>query len=139
MDEFNIWGEPKKQKRRPIDKNVRNTVWQIYNQNSLSGNCYVCKTPITYQHFHVGHNKAVAKKGNDDISNLRPICSSCNNGMGTMSIEKYKNKYFKSLHPEEVNTQNLKEDKQVGSEIKKETIKKKRKKKDLFWFPKVRI
>lgn len=43
--------------------------------------------------FQVGHNKAVAKGGNDNISNLRPICGPCNRGMGTKSIEKYRENF----------------------------------------------
>jgi 5-methylcytosine-specific restriction endonuclease McrA len=99
---LNIGLDPYKKsekKRRPIDKNVRHLVWTKYNKSSLSGKCYCCKTPITYQHFHVGHNKAVAKGGKDNINNLRPICSSCNNSMRTMSIEQYKAKYFGSKKP----------------------------------------
>ena len=86
-------GEPTK-KRRPIDKNIRSVVWQKYNENSLTGKCYVCKRPITHDHFEIGHNKAGVKGGRDNISNLRPICGPCNRGMGTMSIEQYKAKYF---------------------------------------------
>ncbi len=124
MDDLNIFGSPKRgrgkkdnifggglkigftpmsekpeNKRRPIDKNIRHLVWTKYNKSSLSGKCYVCKTPITFQHFHVGHNKAVAKGGKDNINNLRPICSSCNNSMRTMSIEQYKAKYFGGKKP----------------------------------------
>jgi hypothetical protein len=44
--------------------------------------------------FQVGHNKAVAKGGNNNISNLRPICGPCNRGMGTMSIEKYRENFM---------------------------------------------
>jgi len=111
MEDYNLWGRPTKgrkrkqgpnifssnlnlglnptsdnaeKKRRPIDKNIRHLVWTKYNKASLSGKCYVCKTPITFQHFHVGHNKAVAKGGKDNINNLRPICSACNSPMGTM-------------------------------------------------------
>ncbi len=95
-DPFGLGLEPTKNhnKRRPIDKNIRNVIWQKYNKNSLSGKCYVCKRPITHDHFEVGHNKAVAKGGKDNITNLRPICSNCNRAMGTMSIEQYKKKYF---------------------------------------------
>ena len=65
----------------------------------MSGKCYACERPITYDNFHVGHNKAKAKGGSDNVENLRPICSSCNNGMGTMSIENYKAKYFGGTKP----------------------------------------
>ena len=61
------------------------------------GKCYCCEwRPITYTDFEVGHNKAVAKGGKDNISNLRPICRQCNRSMRTMSIEQYKKKF----HPE---------------------------------------
>jgi len=63
--------------------------------NKVEGKCYCCKIrTIHITEFQVGHNKAVAKGGSDDISNLRPICGSCNRGMKTMSIEQYKKKYF---------------------------------------------
>ena len=81
--------------RRPIDKNTRNAVWLKYLGNKVEGKCYCCKIrTIHITDFQVGHNKAVAKGGKDNISNLRPICGSCNRGMKTMSIEQYKKKYF---------------------------------------------
>jgi len=89
-----LFGGGSEKKRRPIDKNIRSLVWQKYNGSSLAGKCYVCKRPITFDHFEIGHNKAVAKGGKDNINNLRPICGPCNRGMGTMSIEQYKEKYF---------------------------------------------
>ena len=49
---------------------------------------------IHFTDFQVGHNKAVAKGGKDNISNLRPICGPCNRGMKTMSIEAYRKKHF---------------------------------------------
>lgn len=87
--------KPKQQKKRGhIGKNIRNLVWQIYNKNSLTGNCYVCDRPITNDNFDLGHNKAVSKGRNDAVSNLRPICRPCNSDMGTMTIEKYKAIHF---------------------------------------------
>lgn len=83
------------EKRRQIDKNTRDAVWIKYMGNKVEGKCYCCKLrTIHITDFQVGHNKAVAKGGSDNISNLRPICGPCNRGMGTMSIEKYREKYF---------------------------------------------
>jgi len=99
--ETNIFGNSlkKENKRRPIDKNIRSLVWQKCNGNSLSGNCYVCNRPITHDNFHIGHNKAIAKGGKDNVENLRPICAPCNYGMKTMSIEQYKAKHFGGKKP----------------------------------------
>jgi hypothetical protein len=84
-----------KPKRRKIDKNTRDAVWFKYMGNQAEGKCYCCEIrTIHITDFQVGHNKAVAKGGNDNISNLRPICGPCNRGMGTSSIESYKKKYF---------------------------------------------
>jgi hypothetical protein len=81
-------------KRKTIPKNIRNLVWQKYNPNSLQGKCYACNRPITFDNFDIGHNKAIANGGKNNILNLKPICRPCNSGMGTMSIEKFKKKYF---------------------------------------------
>ncbi|MGB9939742.1 HNH endonuclease [Methanosarcina sp.] len=77
------------EKRRPIDKNTRLLVWEKYNKKSYEGKCYCCGDTIYYKNFHVGHNKARAKGGSDNISNFRPICASCNQSMKTMSIDEY--------------------------------------------------
>ena len=92
---INIWGTSSEKKRRPIDKNTRNAVWFKYMGKKSEGKCYCCRIrTIHITDFQVGHNKAVAKGGRDNISNLRPICGPCNSGMGTMSIEQYRKKYY---------------------------------------------
>ena len=81
--------------RRPIDKSTKDAVWFRYMGKKSEGKCYCCRIrTIHITDFQVGHNKAVAKGGRDNISNLRPICGPCNRGMGTMSIEKYRAKYY---------------------------------------------
>jgi hypothetical protein len=82
--------------RKAPPKYIRELVWKKYNSISLEGKCYSCGYPVTHSHFEVGHNKALASGGNDDIDNLRPICSDCNKAMGSsMTIEEFKSKHFK--------------------------------------------
>lgn len=88
-------GEGKKSKRKPMPKAVREQVWETYiGKTKRVGKCYCCEwRPITESDFEVAHNKAVAKGGKDNVSNLRPICKQCNRSIGTKSIESYKKKY----------------------------------------------
>jgi len=89
------FGIKEKPTRKKIPKAVREQVWDKYiGATKRVGKCYCCKwRPITDSDFEVGHNKAVAKGGKDNISNLRPICRPCNSSMGTMSIEQYRKKF----------------------------------------------
>lgn len=81
-------------KRKTIPKGLKESVWRKYFGARFNGNCYVCKAPITFTNFEVGHNRAVVKGGSTHIGNLRPICRSCNRSMGRTSIEVYKKKYY---------------------------------------------
>ncbi|PIZ50975.1 hypothetical protein COY27_04950 [Candidatus Woesearchaeota archaeon CG_4_10_14_0_2_um_filter_33_13] len=84
-----------KTKRVAINKDLREKVWIKYMGNKTEGKCYCCEIkPIHFTDFYVGHNKAVANNGKNHITNLRPICRSCNLGMKTKSIEWYKKKYY---------------------------------------------
>lgn len=92
---FGLPGQKPKGGRKPIGKPLRDQVWLKYMGNKAQGKCYCCKIRMIHiTDFHVGHNKAVAKGGKNNISNLRPICGPCNRGMGTKSIEWYRKKYF---------------------------------------------
>jgi len=94
MLDINMGHKPRK--RRPIDKNTRDAVWLKYMRNKAEGKCYCCRIrTIHITDFQVGHVKAVAKGGKDNINNLRPICGPCNRGMGTMSIEQYRKRFEK--------------------------------------------
>jgi 5-methylcytosine-specific restriction endonuclease McrA len=94
--ETSTFGIKEKPIRKKIPKAVREQVWDVYiGTAKMEGKCYCCGwRTITFREFEVGHNKAVAKGGKDNISNLRPICRKCNSSTGTMSIEQYKKKYF---------------------------------------------
>jgi 5-methylcytosine-specific restriction endonuclease McrA len=90
-----ILGTSERKGRGSTHKAVRDQVWDKYiGVKNIEGKCYCCGLTINYRTFEVGHNKAVAKGGKDNISNLRPICRPCNSSMGTMSIEQYKRKYY---------------------------------------------
>ena len=92
---FGIEKKKPRRKRKKIPKHIRILVWKKYfGAETAVGKCYVCGQPIHISDFEVGHNKAVARGGSDNINNLRPICRSCNLAMGTMSIEAFKKKYF---------------------------------------------
>lgn len=85
-----------KPKRKKFSKSLRDQVWIKYmGMKKTEGKCYCCKIrTIHFTDFEIGHNKSVAKGGKDNISNLKPICRTCNRGMGTKSIEWYRKKYF---------------------------------------------
>ncbi|MEK6905954.1 MAG: HNH endonuclease [Nanoarchaeota archaeon] len=121
----NIWDLPVKiqnpfesqkapnKNRKPIGKSLRDQVWLKYMGNKAQGKCYCCKIRTMHiTDFQVGHNKSVAKGGKNHISNLRPICRTCNLGMRTKSIERYKKEYFsKSTKKKKIRTSKTKESK----------------------------
>ncbi len=95
---FNLWNkQPNEQKTnndRPLPKSVRENVWIRYIGNSMVGKCYVCRRAITHDHFQAGHVISRANGGGDTPENLRPICGSCNRGMGTKNMKEYAKKYY---------------------------------------------
>lgn len=119
--------EKTKPSRKKLPKDVRDQVWDRYiGATKTFGKCYCCRWhPITYRDFEVGHNKAVAKGGKDHISNLRPICKQCNRSMGTMSIERYREKYHGN--------------KRTRRKRKSKPKAKKKKPTDLFQIPKIKL
>ena len=104
--------------RKKIPKAVREQVWDFYmGTTKMEGKCYCCDwRTITFREFEVGHDKAVAKGGNDNISNLRPICRKCNSSMKTISIEQFKKKYFKNSKTRAI-IEDKKEDREFYSPI----------------------
>jgi hypothetical protein len=106
--------EPSK-KTNVIPKDIRLRVWNKYFPGTTVGKCYVCHDPILNRDFQVGHNKARANGGTLNISNLRPICASCNRAMNKTSIEVYKARYFGKPKKKEVKKPNKAESKIVDS------------------------
>jgi 5-methylcytosine-specific restriction endonuclease McrA len=103
LDEQKVKTKKKKIKRKKTRKPIKNllmppkeTIWKKYMKSKSKGKCYCCRIIyITVFNFHIGHNKPRSKGGSNHISNLRPICSSCNYKMGNRStIEAYRKKLF---------------------------------------------
>lgn len=89
----------KPKRRMACPKAVKESVWLKYFGHKMTGECYVCKRPISFMNFEVGHNKPFAKGGKWNINNLRAICRTCNRSMGTMTIEAFKKNYFDKRVP----------------------------------------
>jgi len=69
---------------------ARYNVWIEFIGHTTDGLCFCCGIePITIANFQCGHIQARSKGGNDHISNLRPICGSCNQSMGTTNMREF--------------------------------------------------
>lgn len=78
----------------PFPPRVKLEVWKRDNGDCLSGLCFVCNRHLEFVEAEIGHIKARANGGSDDLNNLKAICSSCNRSMGTQDMFVYKKKYF---------------------------------------------
>jgi 5-methylcytosine-specific restriction endonuclease McrA len=86
-----------KPKRTPCPQAVKEALWRKYFGNKMDGNCYVCKKIITFTNFEPGHNTPASHGGKWTVTNLRPLCRTCNRSMGDkMTVEFFKKKYFGS-------------------------------------------
>ena len=81
--------------KKKIPKNVKTDVWNTFIGEGIANHkCLCCKmTTIDKAKFDCGHVLAEAEGGGQEIHNLRPICSGCNNGMGTMNMIEYVKKH----------------------------------------------
>tara|TARA_Y100000590_G_scaffold464904_2_gene635580 strand:+ start:1385 stop:1933 length:549 start_codon:yes stop_codon:yes gene_type:complete len=87
-------------KRKNIPKKLRKEVWLKYMGKVYEGKCYVnqkggpCTNIINVLgDWHCGHNIAHKYGGRTVVKNLRPICSECNIGMSSISIEDWCEEY----------------------------------------------
>lgn len=77
-------------KRVKINPKFRMEIWSKRNGEVITGNCYVCQSPLTYNSFECGHIIPKCFNGPDTLENLEPICSQCNRSIGTMNLYDYK-------------------------------------------------
>jgi len=84
-------------RRKTIPKSVKISVWNKYiGATKAEGKCYVCRRTIHITDFDVGHNKARARGGSDNISNLRCICRTCNTSNGHNVHREFQSEAFQS-------------------------------------------
>jgi 5-methylcytosine-specific restriction endonuclease McrA len=83
-------------KKKKIPFNLRKHCWNEYVGSAIgSTKCLCCqRIEITQLEFECGHVIAEANGGELNISNLRPICRSCNGSMGICNMRVYAKETF---------------------------------------------
>ncbi len=73
-----------KKRKDPIYQSLRQTIWISHMGRTFEGKCPIpwCTSIISVFNFECGHNIPESRGGVTDVSNLIPICGSCNKGMG---------------------------------------------------------
>lgn len=75
-------------------KALRASVWDTWLHPYLKiGPCYVCLKEINYDNYEMAHVVSDRDGGKMEVSNLRPTCSSCNKGCGTMNLDEFKKQF----------------------------------------------
>lgn len=85
-------------KKGKIPTALKQNVWTYYIGTKYEAKCFVkwCNTIMTPFTFEAGHNIPESKGGATSLSNLRPICSSCNKSMGNRySIDDFSKQFAK--------------------------------------------
>lgn len=89
--------------RRQIDKNVRALVWEKQFGNKLRAKCPCCEVrEITFNSCHISHKVSLANGGSNNPRNLIPLCSQCNQSMGSMNYREYTSKIL-GKKPKKIN------------------------------------
>jgi len=84
-------GPKPRSQRRNLNQAQRRKLWDTYiGKEHGIASCMCCGvTEIQVDNFHAGHVQADANGGSMDLNNLRPICQSCNNSMGTRNMAEF--------------------------------------------------
>ena len=69
-------------RRKSLSKNMRREVYEMY-----GGHCAYCGREIDIKDMQVDHVQSVYLGGEDERSNYRPACRSCNFYKSTMSVD----------------------------------------------------
>jgi hypothetical protein len=85
----------KKPRKKTIPVALKRKVWDHWVGEQIGKTkCPCCKlTDITQLNFSCGHINAEANGGSLHVTNLRPICGSCNSSMGTKNMNEFIREY----------------------------------------------
>jgi len=84
---------------------MRQEVWTkwVENKDSMRNKGWIpsCTNQLFFPgaEWHCGHVVAASKGGPLNVSNLRPICASCNRNMGTMDLNEYLQMHCSVVQP----------------------------------------
>jgi 5-methylcytosine-specific restriction endonuclease McrA len=78
--------------RKKPSARLREDVWKKRNGKRAftDGKCYVCQEPLTFGNMQCGHIISYYHGGTGTLSNLEPLCASCNRDMGTENLARYR-------------------------------------------------
>lgn len=80
----------KSSKKQNIPQAVKKRVFNEYcGRDAREGQCFCCKARITSDSFSCAHVVPEKYGGEIDLTNLRPVCVTCNSSMGTMLLHEY--------------------------------------------------
>lgn len=85
-----------KKKKQKVSKSLRELCWNTYiGEAVMISKCLCCGiNDITPFNFNCRHVITHANGGQASIENLRPICYSCNNSIGSENMDVFKQTYF---------------------------------------------
>ena len=93
-DDFIVIRLDLKKKKQTISKVLRDQVWTTYVGKQFQTKCMCCSfETIDVFHFECGHIVPESKGGSTELSNLRPICRTCNLSMGNQHLQDFQKKW----------------------------------------------
>jgi 5-methylcytosine-specific restriction endonuclease McrA len=75
-------------KRKTIPSSIKQQMWEKYISKELRiGKCFCCRNKdILETDCHAGHVISDKEGGKAELDNLRPLCSKCNQSMGSENM-----------------------------------------------------
>lgn len=81
---------PPRKKKTAVPARLKSQVWKTHLGEAYRGPCYCCDQPLAVNDFHAAHVIPEAQGGPTVLSNLRPVCASCNLSCGTKNLDAFK-------------------------------------------------